>query len=279
MRRAQILKRALPPLVAVLAVAIHSSPALAVQHHPKGIFAPFADCPLNNPAVRLCLVAKLSGGELVLGAKTVPISKALVLRAGLIPAGGSNFNEYVLASAEDGATLSKVALPIPGGITGTRSITGATEATAVSELASLSGATLNFTNFIEEKEIALKLPLRIKLENRELGGNCYVGSSSHPLTLEFTDGTTDPLPPNRPIKGSFGTPASIVEDGNEMLVQHGGWFVDNTFAAPAANGCAGIVYPSLIDSYVGLPSASGRNTAVVGESIELAESNLVKASE
>jgi hypothetical protein len=55
------------------------SSASATVHHPKGAFAVFADCPLSNPQVAMCLVAHLTSGEFVLGNRTVPLSKPITL--------------------------------------------------------------------------------------------------------------------------------------------------------------------------------------------------------
>ncbi len=60
--------------------------------------------------------------------------------------------------------------------------------------------------------------------------------------------------------------------------------VDNSFAAPGANGCGGILYSWAVDpfvnSIVGVPSAAGTNTAVLENSrVQLADPNAVRASE
>src|ERR1700732_1554393 len=60
-----------------------ASPALAVEHHPKGLFAPFADCPLSNPATTVCLLAKTESGEVTIGKGTVPISNTITLQGGI----------------------------------------------------------------------------------------------------------------------------------------------------------------------------------------------------
>src|SRR5580704_12607249 len=95
-----------------------SAPAIAGETHQlSGDFAPFADCPLRNPAVALCMVAKITAGELVVGRRKVPIDKPLEIQAGLVET--TRLNEYTFAAAEDGNTLSKTTLSIPGGLTGT----------------------------------------------------------------------------------------------------------------------------------------------------------------
>lgn len=56
----------------------------------------------------------------------------------------------------------------------------------------------------EEEEVALKIPVKIHLENPLLGESCYVGSSSSPVIWELTTGVTNPPAPNKAIKGSSG---------------------------------------------------------------------------
>jgi hypothetical protein len=259
-------------------MTLSASSAVATQHHPKGIFTPFEDCPLSNPQVALCFIARLSGGEFLIGRRLVPVSKTIVLQVGLIPAGGANFNEYVLAGAEDGNTLAKVTLRVPGGVLGTNSLNRQTEVYATPELAGAPGtAKLNIASFVEEKGSALRLPLKFKIDNPELGGNCYIGSQTNPVILELTDGTTNPPTPNRPIKGDIGQYGSVIEDGEEMLADSGALLVDNAFAVPAATGCE--LYTSMVNAYIGLPSPSGHNAGILNASVEFAEVGPVKASE
>jgi hypothetical protein len=110
----------------------------------------------------------------------------------------------------------------------------------------------------------LSLPLKVKLENPLLSGNCYIGSNSNPIPLVLTTGTTNPPPPNTPITGAFGTPS--VGPGYPIIRITDRELVDNSFAAPAAQGCD-LLLPGfgLIDAVVnlqaGLPAAAGTNEA------------------
>jgi len=266
--------------VAMLAVLLSIvSSAVATQHHPRGIFSPFADCPLSNPTVVVCMVASITDGEIVLGKKTVPIDRTITLQTGLVPAGGENFNEYVLAGAEDGKTLSKTALHIPGGLVGLGGVTSTTEASAMAELANpISAARLDLASFVLEEGVALRLPLKIKLSNPLLGSNCYIGSSTSPVVLNLTDGRTGPPAPNKPIKGSIGEIEGISEGQQELTAANRSLIVDNAFAVPAVNGCSQF-YASLVSSDVGLPSPAGHNTAIMSSNLKLAFASEVKASE
>ena len=52
--------------------------------------------------------------------------------------------------------------------------------------------------------MALKMPVKVHLENPFLGKNCYVGSSTSPITWNLTTGETNPPAPNTKIKGKAG---------------------------------------------------------------------------
>jgi len=86
-------------VAAVLGLMAMASSASAVVHHPKGEFAPFADCPLSNPAAGNCLLATTEGGEFVIGKEKVPLAKTQILQGGIeFFASG----EEKVVAAEDG---------------------------------------------------------------------------------------------------------------------------------------------------------------------------------
>jgi len=263
---------ALLPAVVLL---FSASVASANAHHPTRDFAPFSDCPTGNPAVVLCLYARISGGEFILGHRAVPIDKPVTIQAGLIET-GRRLNEYALAGAEDGDTLSKATLKVPGGLQGIVSANRTTEMTATAELAvQPSAVTIDLANFVFEEGVTLRLPVKLKLNNPFLGNDCYVGSGSNPVVLSLTSGVTSPLAPNKPIKGRLG---EFREPEIGMNAANGSALVDNAFAASAATGC-GWPYSSLINTNIGLPSPAGRNTAIMEGKFEIAETTAVEASE
>jgi hypothetical protein len=294
-RLASLPGRSLIIIVALLASLTVVASASATTHHPKGGFAPFADCPLSNPAVPLCTVAETTSGEFSVGKKTVPITKPIILQGGLVES--SNPEEVSFVAAEDGNTLSKTALPVPGGLLGiiapeflpkwlqeifnnfiNEGLTGVTETTELAKPA--SEIKLNATNLFSESGTALKLPVKVKLGNAFLGSECYVGSSSHPIQLNLTTGTTSPPEPNKPIKGAKGSFESL--EGGLLTVLTGGSLVDNSFAAPEATGCGGIfsfLVDPVVDATLGLPAAAGHNTAILTGKFSLAPAEAVRASE
>jgi hypothetical protein len=282
-------------LLAPLGTLALASPAMAVVHHPKGIYAPFADCPLPNKTVELCVVAKTSSGHFTIGKQTVPILNPITLQGGFyeLESGALQF-----VGAEDGNTLSKTPQNVPGGLLGLINCpeisnfieriacevtfeNGTTGVTATTELAApASSIGLNTSNLLLGEGIALSLPVKVKLSNPFLGESCYIGSNAHPVVIELTTGTTSPPPPNTPIKGNIGE-AEFKEEGNYAIIKNNE-LVNNSFAAPGTEGCGGLfsfLLDPIINSKIGVPAAAGHNTAILKGSLEEAVRTAVIASE
>lgn len=283
-------------LTGVLAALVLASSAFASAHHPKGEFAGFGECPLNRATITDCVLSVSSGGFFTVGKKTVPLKNPVTLQGGYEGSG----SEIKFYGAEEGETLSKTKQPVPGGLLGITAPTwwpkfiqdwfnnlineGFTGVNAIVELTGpskgLTNIKLNTENLLFEVGTALGLPVKIHLENAILGSNCYIGSESKPVQIDFTSGTTSPPPPNKPLKGSAGTFSANPEF--TLLTFSGGKLVNNSFAAPAASGCGGIfsfLVDPLVNSILGLPSAAGTNTAVLEGKIQDAVAEAVKASE
>jgi hypothetical protein len=268
--------------------------AVAVQHHPTGEFAPFADCPLSNPETTVCSVGKTEGGEVVIGTQRVPITNTIAIQGGVhIPEEGA---EDQFIGAEDGNTLSRAPQKVPGGLLDLVNCTeianflervaceltfenGVTGVNATTELAApASSIGFSFQHLLFGVGTGLSLPVKIHLENAFLGDTCYIGSNSHPLMLELTTGTTSPPPPNKSIEGSPGT-----EEGSEhvLTISHNS-LVNNSFAAPGAEGCGGIfsfLLDPIADAKLGLPSPAGHNTAILNNTFKIAHAEEVRESE
>jgi hypothetical protein len=277
-----------------LGALIGPAQALAVKHHPTGAYAKFADCPLSNPRTELCLVATTASGGETVGTKTIPISKPIVLQGGLYEVSEEHLE---LIAAEDGNTLSRTPEPVTGGLAGVIASKGLSSSlqarfneligkgsmgvTATTELAApVSTIMLNLNNLIEGKGVAFTLPVKVKLNNLLLGSNCYIGSNAHPIELALTTGTTSPSPPNTPITGSVGQ--FEIEENFSIASTVGTTLVDNSFAAPEAVGCGGSLSSQIdpaIDADIGLPSAGGHNTAIMGDSVSEGVVAAIRASE
>lgn len=282
---------AIVPLVALGS----ASPALATEHNPKGEFAPFKYCPLSNSATNDCVFAETKGGSFTVGKKTVPILKPVILQGGFHVNEETELLEFI--GAENAETLPKSPQSVPGGLFGVVAPEflpkwlqeifnnfineGITGVTATNELAApASHIGLSTENLLAEEETALSLPLKIKLSNAFLGEECYVGSNSAPIVIDFTTGATAPPPPNKSIHGAAGT----LEHNAEftLITLNGGKLVNNSFAAPEAKGCGGflsfLIDPA-VNAELGLPSAAGTNTAILEGKLSTANAKAVKASE
>jgi hypothetical protein len=292
--RGRLGRRLVALAIVALASLTSASSALAVTHHPKGDFAPFADCPLSNKSVTACILAKTESGEFVVGKETVPIKNAITLQGGLAPVGeGAQF-----VGAEDGNTLSKTAQPVPGGLLGLVKCNeisniieriaceltfenGVTGVSATTELAGpASSIGISLENLLEGSGTALSLPVKVHLENPFLGGECYIGSNAHPVNLPLTTGTTSPPAPNKPIKGNIGNVE--FKDSFTLIEIKENALVNNSFAAPEATGCGGVfsfLVDPIVDAKLGLPSAAGHNTAILKGTLKQAGAEAVKSSE
>jgi hypothetical protein len=280
--------------------ALAASPAMAT---PKGIFSRFSDCPLSSPGVSLCQFAETTGGEFSIGTTKVPINKTITLQGGGVEIA---LNEYALLPAADGNSLSKVELNVPGGLTGLincEEIKGSgffeaieratckaifenktTGVTATTELAAsaTNPAILNLGGLFFEEGTGLTLPVKVHLKNPLLGESCYIGSEAHPVQLHLTTGTTSPPLPNKPIKGKAGTITIEEEFGGEIDVLKENSLVDNAYSAPKTEGCGGFfsfLIGPIVDGKIGLPSAAGKNTAILNGTLWAATAASVKKSE
>jgi hypothetical protein len=269
----------------VVAAAMLCLPAGASAH--SGIWAKFNYCPSTTTGVFKCLYSVTNGGEIILGKKKTPIVNPVTLQGGY-----SEENETTYISsffgATNGETLSKTAQPVPGGLLGIvppesspplvkllskfffeNSLTGVN---ATLELAKpASEIQVNEYDLLAGEGVALKLPVKVHLENPFLGSSCYVGSSSSPLIWNLTTGTTNPNLPNKAITGKPGFVE--VKEGYELVQLNENVLVENNWSAPAATGCGGVLsflVDPVIDLELGLPAAAGSNTSILNNTIDSA---------
>jgi hypothetical protein len=275
-------------VLAITVAAASAAPALAKS--PTGLYALFSQCPRFTAGVSECVNAQTKSGEVVLGKQAVPISNTITLQ------GGAKINEAgeeTFVGALNGQTLSKSPQKVPGGLLDLvkcNEITnplvrlacelvfenGVTGVNATTELAgSATSVGISKNNLINGEGAALTLPVKIHLENAFLGGNCYIGSNSAPIVWHLTTGTTSPPAPNKPISGAGGE--LEFPDGLNLIVLKESVIVDNSFAAPEATGCG--ILDTIIDGKLGIPAASGKNTAILRSTLEDATAEAVIASE
>lgn len=262
--------------VALLALALAGSASAKLT----GEFTRFQFCPYKNAEVNRCLYSVTSGGEVKLGKKSVPIEKEVTIQGGygVEAESGAEKGFAKFYEATNGITLSKAQQNVPGGLAGVvpekgtsflveklikfffeNKITGLTSTLELAKPA--SDIRVSELHLAEEIGVALKMPVKVHLENPFLGKSCYVGSSSSPINWELTVGKTSPPKPNEPIKGSGGV-TEFFEEG-QILKLKGAELVDNAWSAPGASGCGGILaflVNPIINSQLGTTTA-GNNTA------------------
>ena len=268
---------------ALLALSLAAAGVSSASAAPKGEYAVFSQCPLSNPEISGCLVARTEKGAIKIGNQEVPISATQTLQAGLI-------NLRPIGKEVVSPTFSKTPQKVPGGLLGIKCTEikgegwfekglrasceyifnhGLTAVYATTELA--GKVNLNEIALELEEGTALELPVKVKLENTLFGEECYIGSSSHPITLALTTGTSGSL------KGTLGTTSNRAEGG--ILVISGTKLVDTNFSAPEATGC-GIfgLLDGIVNSKLGLPASTGNTAELIGTE-EQANSELVLESE
>ncbi|MBK5219102.1 MAG: hypothetical protein JJE35_04865 [Thermoleophilia bacterium] len=235
-------------------------------------YTQFAGCPSTSevPSVVACVRSVVKGGHFQMGSKNVPISKPMTLTGGT----DASLEEF-FANSEGG--LTPVKQLVPGGIIGLTGLDWLVNFLSIESLQLFA-----VTELVGKPSIGatISLPIRVHLINPALGKNCYVGSPSSPILLDMTPGTTSPPPPNEPISGM--EPVFGYEPAAEIATYSNGTFVDNSFAAPGANGCVLTLFGfipisinGLINSQSGLPASAGTNETVQNIDIEIAPVNRV----
>jgi hypothetical protein len=293
---------------AVALAGIAAIPA-AIAGTPSGPYAMFKYCPYTDPSVGSCVINTTHSGVFVIGSTTLPIDKPIVLQGGVENLGPSPLYEAIGAP-----TLSSAPAKVPGGLLGIMNPAPDwpgplwTAFWAVAAFANDVTATMepvgtiqtNFSNALfpptdGSDPTAARLAVRVRLQNPFLGNSCYIGSQQNPIVIKLQTGTTQPPLPNLPISGNTGTVETVITDEENFigyLQVNGATFVDNAFAVPAASGCGNIalglpiITPLLqslvsgaVNLKVGLPSAAGKNTAVLNGDASIAAAAFVLGSE
>jgi hypothetical protein len=276
--------------VATVALAglVFAATAIASSHHPTGEFAQFGECPLSRITITDCVYSAPSGG-FTIGEKTVPLVNPVTLQGGFEGLG----EEIKFYGAENGNTLSKTSQPVPGGLLGVAAPTwwpkffqnrfnhrvhkGWTRLTATIELTGptrgLTNVKLNTESLFLQEGTALALPVKIKLSNPILGNHCYIGSDKSPVQWNFTTGQSGGL------HGSSGELS--FNEAFTLITLTGSKLVDGTYTAPGASGCGGsfsFFVDPLVNSILGTPSPSGKNTAILEGRLQDANPEAVSAS-
>ena len=274
------------PLAVALALLAALLLAGSASAH-TGEFAKFNYCPSTNPEAFKCLYSVTYGGKIVLGSKTTPITNPTILQGAYTETNREKKHiSKFLGAVNGGETLTKVPQPVPGGLAGLinckeienflariacelvfeNELTGVN---ATLELAKpASEIQISEFNLLGGEGVALKLPVKVHLENPFLGSSCYVGSSTTPLTWNLTTGETEATPP---ITGKPGFP-EVYERGEITKVTENE-LVDNNWKAPGATGCAepfSIIIDPILNLALGLPANPPTNSAKLENTIYIA---------
>jgi hypothetical protein len=258
--------------LAALGLAGSASAALT------GEFKKFEQCPWKTAGVERCMNALTTGGEVVLGTKKVTLEKPVTIQGGYTEPNEAEGGYAKFFAASNGITISKASQNVPGGLLGIvppekspalvkllsafffeNALTGVTSTLELAKPA--SEIRINENHLAEGQGVVMKLPVAVHLENPFLGKSCFVGNSSSPITWEVRPDTTSPPKPNVPITGNPGELEFL--EGARILKLNNVELVDNSWSAPAASGCGGILsflVNPIINSQIGLPSAAGKNT-------------------
>ncbi|HEY6760578.1 MAG TPA: hypothetical protein VI318_13860 [Baekduia sp.] len=268
-----------------------ASVASASAASPTGIYSGFKYCPYTNSAVANCLRSVSTSGSFKLGNASVPVSAPITFQGGFT-VGPTFSTTFFPAVGAD--TLSKTPLDVPGGLLGLvnpggfgglleqafeNAIHSANGVTATAELAGTPQ--FSYLAFLTANGPTVTLPIRVHLQNPFLGPDCYIGSSSNPITLRLTVGTTTPPAGTAPITGSQGSIST--DDNSTVLTADGVTLVDNAFSVPAASNCGYLPLDKLlitgaVNLREGLPSAAGNNSASLSGQTQVGVASAVAAS-
>jgi hypothetical protein len=273
--------------VAALAMSVSAFAALtmataAMAGTPSGEYAVFSQCPVSNEELASCIYSKTESGEVSLGSQKVPITNPIILQGG--NAENEETGALTFVGAANGETLSTPAQNVPGGLLSiveckkiewswlredceyvfeNPSILGVDAVTELAEPA--SDVVVDPSNLIAEEGTAVLLPVKVHLENTLLGSECYIGSSSSPIDLALTTGTTSPPAPGKKLKGTHG---DLVFGEEGVLNGTGVSLVGDSFTVPVASGCGPYgLLDGIVDLKLGLPAAAGASSAILTGSL------------
>lgn len=160
--------------------------------------------------------------------------------------------------------LYSAPIKTPGGALGTVSSEGFGPTAITATVEQVGTPAFNLPS---PENMAVKLPVRLKLSNPMLGNNCYIGTASNPVVFDLR---VDP---------SSGDQAGPIPSGEvgTYFPNFGASATD--FAVPGATGCG--LFGSLnwaVNLRAGIPSASGKNSLTTTVDMYTASSWLVHLS-
>jgi hypothetical protein len=252
-------------LVAAVAMAL-GGPASSALAQTADPVPSFSRCPISNSQVVTCLVIQGTNGYMKINSTTVPLGTSIRVDGG-VAQDAAGVGTFIPPTS--GTALVAQSVNVPGGLFGIPLPLGFDTVKATAKQA--GPISMDFGTF------DVTMPISIKLDNPLLGFGCTIGSSSSPIRLKLTTGTTAPPPPNTPISGAWGTYVQADAYTGEFK---GSSRVDNAFSVPYATNCGyltGILVTTLVNVKLGLPSAAGRNAASITDNMFLKAAADVRA--
>jgi len=272
--------------IGLLSLALATGALASVTGDPSE----FSLCPINyvppGGAPLLCSHSETTGGQLTIGNSTVTISNNpdTVDLSAYSTSGLGLFGVEVIVTPTNGEVFGGPAQVVPGGLLGLtgelaplsqptdpiNEVTSSIELAGTTTPATVVDPTATSAFFCGGGPLAscedgpspssvITVPIKIHLHNDAvLGSSCYIGSDTDPIVLNLVE-----TPTSTPVltTGGPGGNALIISDVE---------VADTTFAAPGANGCGPLgALDAVVDLKVGLPSASGSNSALIDENGEV----------
>jgi hypothetical protein len=259
---------------AALFAVVPAPPASGAGPRPlPADLAEFAHCPVDVKGVATCLFSSTSSTTFDIGSTVVSSTTPTTISLGLVKLKSGGVTAVL---PDDGSqALQTQPIPLPGGLLGVPGV--GTGDLAVSVTPQLVGTpTVDLDNLIGGSGPGLSMPLDVLVSTPSglLGSDCTIASSTTPILLNLTTGTTDPPAPNTPITGSPGTLASTDKG---LLTDSGLTLVDNSFAVPGASNCGtGGILDEILNLDKSLPSAAGKNTAILSGTSYAAPAKLIR---
>jgi hypothetical protein len=260
----------------LLSAPFVAAPAMAIGYPaPGGIYAPFTDCPLHNPEMRLaapgfamgCIKSITASGTFTVNGIPVPITQPVIVQFGTYSDQDSAGNQvFHVVPPQDKNELIAQPEVIPNGLLLLVCSTGDPAVAKLCKKAMKSGHTDlsvqvelagDITNFSPLAESPFTLPVKVSLGNPLLTGKCSIGSDSDPVVLNPIFNPVGTLNfANDPDPTRFPNVAVLSISGSTLT--------DDAFSVPGATGCGpGGVANAAINAFLGLPSPSGNNHLVL----------------
>ncbi len=260
---------------------------------PKGIYAPFTNCPLLNPLMQEsspgnatgCVAGDVIKGSIKIGNiatrihATATVKYPVAVQFGIWDPPNAGSNQFTggilpppaglsaqLLSAPQwvrGGLLKALGCPNPDPIVRKLCHEAAHRGGAYLKVFAAAQSAGPITNF---GLTTWTQPVEFHLINPLLGSSCYIGSSDNPVVL------------NPMLTGTLGEemdPHPRTHPDTAVLKIKGATATDTTFTAPGVTGCgpggtANIAVDEAIDTSVGLPTASGADSITLSGTFYLA---------